>query len=75
MSKTFKQLRVQAGYKSVSEATKPLSISCSMLNKIEIGDRAPGRELVKRMANIYNCTIEDIYYAIEATKCVNAEAI
>jgi DNA-binding XRE family transcriptional regulator len=75
MTKTFKELRVQAGYKTVKEATKPLNISRSMLNKIEQGDRIPGRELIKRMSLEYKCSIEDIYSAIEATQCDIKKAV
>lgn len=49
---------------STQDAMKHLGISYSMLNKIERGDRSPGKNLIVAMSDLYGCTIEDIFKAI-----------
>ncbi|GIW49163.1 MAG: hypothetical protein KatS3mg079_639 [Caloramator sp.] len=67
----FKELRIKAGFQTAKEAAKSLGISYSMYHKIETGYREPGKELIKKMCEIFHCSIEDIFLAIEVTKSDN----
>jgi putative transcriptional regulator len=67
-NKNFKTLRENSKVKTTDEASKALQISKSMLYKIEQGDKKPGRELIKKMSDIYECSIEDIFSAIDVTE-------
>ncbi|MFT8313217.1 MAG: helix-turn-helix transcriptional regulator [Clostridium sp.] len=60
----IRNLRIKTGLQS-EEAAEKLKISYSFLNKIERGDRHPGRYLIKRMSKIYACSVDDIYKAID----------
>lgn len=59
----MKQLRVSTKI-STEEATKRLSISYSMLTKIERADRTPSVNLIDKMSKLYKCSIDDIYKAL-----------
>jgi putative transcriptional regulator len=67
-NKNFKFLRAKSSYKSTIEAAKALEISKSMLYKIEQGHKKPGRELIKKMSEVYECSTEDIFFAIDVTQ-------
>ena len=58
----IRTLRLNKGLEP-KEATEKLGISYSMLNKIERGDRQPGRNLIIGMSELYGCTIDEIYKA------------
>lgn len=60
----IKQLRIDAGV-STNDALRYLNISYSMLTKIERYDRSPGTNLILKMSEIYNCSIDKIYKALE----------
>lgn len=62
----IKDLRLKAGL-STSSAVKILGISHSMLYKVEQGYRSPSRDLIKRMSLVYECTIEEIFLALDIT--------
>ncbi len=58
----IRTLRINKGLEP-KEAIEKLGISYSMLNKIERGDRQPGRKLIVGMAELYECSIDEIYKA------------
>jgi transcriptional regulator with XRE-family HTH domain len=63
LNSKIRKLRTQKGL-TTQQAIEGLNISYSMLNKIERGDRSPGKNLIIAMSNLYDCTIEDIFEAI-----------
>jgi|GEM_PF-1424816 len=67
-TKNFKTLRESSKVKTTDEAAKALEISKSMLYKIEQGNKKPGRELIKKMSEVYGCSTEDIFFAIDVTE-------
>jgi putative transcriptional regulator len=67
---TIKNLREQAKL-NTKEAAEKLSISLSMLYKIEQGQKKPGRELIKKISKVYSCSVEDIFFAINDTNSEN----
>jgi transcriptional regulator with XRE-family HTH domain len=52
--------RLNAGIDS-KEAIKILGISQSSFYKLEQGWMNPGPQLIKRLANIYKCTTDEIF--------------
>ena len=60
----MRQLRIQAGV-SITEALGYLNISYSMLSKIERNERSPGTNLIPKISELYNCSIDKIYEAME----------
>lgn len=64
----IRNLRIKAGLQP-EEAIEKLKISYSFLNKIERGDRQPGRDLIKRMSKVYGCSVDSIYNAIDEGVC------
>jgi transcriptional regulator with XRE-family HTH domain len=63
----IKQLRKDANIKTGKEAANLLGISYSMLHKIEEGVKLPGRDLIKKMAEVYKCDVSTIYSALDLT--------
>lgn len=49
------------------EAAKKLEISKDYLNMIENGRKKPGRDLLIKMSNLYEISIEDIFLAMSRT--------
>lgn len=66
MTKTFKQLRMQASL-DTRTAAEMLEISLSLLYKIEQGYRVPSRDLIHKMSKIYNCSTDQIFLVINIT--------
>lgn len=64
-----RMLRKKAGY-TPEEVTEKLGISRSMLDKVELGYKLPGRDLIGKMSQVYKCSIDDIYKAINITNSV-----
>lgn len=64
MRSKIRELRVGNNLDAIETAEK-LKISYSFLNKIERGDRQPGRDLIKRMSILYNCSVDQIYKSLE----------
>ena len=65
----YKKLRLDTGLKVV-DASKELEIAPSYLWSIESGRRKPGRDLIVRMCDLYNCKLEDIFLPNAYTKCI-----
>jgi len=54
------------------EAAKLLGISLSFYRKIEQGSRNPGLELAQKIANLFNTTVEEIFFNnIGHSRCHN----
>ncbi|MBV4422956.1 helix-turn-helix transcriptional regulator [Clostridium tyrobutyricum] len=68
MQSKIRQLRIDSGLDTI-EATEKLKISYSFLNKIERGDRQPGRDLIERMSKLYECSIDQIYKSLGRSEC------
>ncbi|PGT60347.1 transcriptional regulator [Bacillus cereus] len=52
------------------EIAKRLKITPQMLGAIERGDRTPSLELAKKIADLYQTTIDDLFFIKIDTKCV-----
>ena len=50
------------------QASMFLTITKEYLSMLENGDRNPSDTLKEKMAKLYNCTIADIYSAVNSTK-------
>jgi DNA-binding XRE family transcriptional regulator len=57
----IKQLRLNAGIRTVKEAAEKLKVSESHLYKIEQGKSMPGIALAVKMVRLYGCGLNDIY--------------
>lgn len=61
MANHITELREKAGFKTAKEAAKALKISNGMMYQMESNHKKPGPELAVKMANLFNCTLEDIF--------------
>lgn len=68
-NKTLKDLRAETKL-TQEQAAKVLDITKEYLSMLETADRNPSDNLKEKMARLYNCTIADIYLAINSTKCL-----
>lgn len=59
-------IRFDAGIES-KEAISKLGISKSAFDKIEQGHLKPSRQLLKKMSELYKCTLDETFNAIEKT--------
>lgn len=66
-NKTLQDLRL-AKELTQEQASILLTITKEYLSMLENGDRNPSDGLKEKMAKLYNCTIADIYMAINSTK-------
>jgi transcriptional regulator with XRE-family HTH domain len=53
--------RINAGLMDTKQAVQALGISTSAFYKIEQGYLVPSAELLKRMANTYKCSVDEIF--------------
>lgn len=58
--------RLNAGLES-QEAMELLNISQSAFYKLEQGRMQPGPQLIKRLADAYKCTIDEIFKDLKIT--------
>ena len=68
--KTLQDLRKQKNL-TQEQSSKILAITKEYLSMLETGDRNPSDSLKLKMAKLYDCTIADIFLAINSTKCLN----
>lgn len=68
-SKTLQDLRKDKGL-TQEQTAKILVITKEYLSMLENGDRNPSDSLKEKMAKLYNCSITDIFLAINSTKCL-----
>lgn len=61
MANHVTNLRINAGYKTAKKAAKALEISNGMMYQMEGGYKKPGPKLALRMADLFDCTLEDIF--------------
>lgn len=71
---TLKEFR-EAIRKTQEEMAKELGISKSFYEKIESGERKPGRELIEKIKSAYPLIDVNIFLNINHTKRVNIEEI
>lgn len=55
------------------QTAKILTITKEYLSMLENGDRNPSDSLKEKMARLYDCSIADIFLAINSTKCLNSK--
>ncbi len=72
MRKTLQELRKATGL-TQGQAAKVLEISKQYMSMLEKGYRNPSDSLKERMSKLYNCSIADIYSAINSTKCLKID--
>lgn len=60
-------LRKRAGFKTATEAAEKLNISPSMMYQMEGGYKRPSPGLGVKMADLFNCTLEDIFLPFVTT--------
>lgn len=61
MANHITKLRKKAEIITAKEAAKALDISNGMMYQMEGGYKKPSPELAVKMANLFNCTLEDIF--------------
>jgi putative transcriptional regulator len=66
-NKTLKDYRVNKEL-TQEQASKILDITKEYLSMLETSDRNPSDNLKEKMAKLYDCTVADIYLAINSTK-------
>lgn len=69
MKRKLQELRKQRNL-TQEQTSKILGITKEYLSMIETGDRNPSDALKLKMAKLYECTIADIFLAINSTKCL-----
>ncbi|NFH47233.1 transcriptional regulator [Clostridium sporogenes] len=73
MANHITELRKNAGFNTVKNATSKLEISDSMMYQIEGGYKKPSPNLAIKMAKLFNCTMEDIFLPYDTTNGDKAE--
>jgi DNA-binding XRE family transcriptional regulator len=68
-NKTLQDLRKDKEL-TQEQTAKILVITKEYLSMLENGDRNPSDALKEKMAKLYNCSIADIFFAINSTKCL-----
>jgi putative transcriptional regulator len=66
-------LRKKAGFKSAENAAKSLECSAMMIYAIEQGLRKPSPDLAIKMANLFNCSLDEIFLPFYTTISNNSE--
>ena len=74
MQKTLQDLRKDKKL-TQEQTSKILIITKEYLSMLENGDRNPSDSLKEKMAKLYNCSIADIFLAINSTKRLKKEKI
>lgn len=66
MNSYLKELRKKAGFKQCDVAEK-LGITRDYVSMLERGKRRPGRDVVYKMAKLYEIPLDDIFLEINRT--------
>ncbi len=74
MQKTLQDLRKDKKL-TQEQTSKILIITKEYLSMLENGDRNPSDSLKEKMAKLYNCSIADIFLAVNSTKRLKKEKI
>lgn len=61
MANHITKLRKKAGFNTAKKAAKALDISNSMMYQMENEYKKPGFKLAIKMADLFDCTLEDIF--------------
>ncbi|HAE91683.1 MAG TPA: transcriptional regulator [Tissierella sp.] len=67
MANHITELRKKSGYITVKKAAEKLEISDSMMYQVEGGYKQPSPSLGIRMAEVFNCTLEEIFLPFNTT--------
>lgn len=67
MANHITYLRKKAGFNTAQNAAKELNISSSMMYQMEGNHKQPSVELGFKMAELFNCTLEDIFLPFDTT--------
>ncbi|SFE50833.1 putative transcriptional regulator [Lentibacillus persicus] len=62
MRTNLRNIRLNQGYKDVVEIANSVGISTSYYYKIEQGKRNPGIDLAKRIADVLNHTVDELFF-------------
>jgi len=68
MANHISKLRLNAGIKTAKEAALKLKISTGMMYQMEEGLKKPSSSLAIKMAQLFNCTLENIFLPDNITK-------
>jgi putative transcriptional regulator len=55
----------------VNQAVQAFDISKSMFYKIELGHRLPSARVICKMSELYDCSIDEIYKALNISRSKN----
>lgn len=67
MANHITELRKKSGFETAKDAAEKLGISDSMMYQMEGGYKQPSPSLGMRMAEIFKCTLEDIFLPFNTT--------
>jgi putative transcriptional regulator len=67
MANHITELRKKSGLETAKEAADKLKISDSMMYQMEGGYKQPSPSLGIKMAELFNCTLEDIFLPFNTT--------
>lgn len=67
MANHITDLRKKAGFNTARDAAKGLKISDSMMYQMEGGYKQPSPSLGLKMAELFNCTLEEIFLPFNTT--------
>ncbi|WP_163582140.1 helix-turn-helix transcriptional regulator [Gracilibacillus saliphilus] len=62
MRRNLRHIRISKGYKEVDVIAQKVGISTSYYYKIEQGKRTPSVDLAKKIADVLNCTVDELFY-------------
>ncbi len=68
---TLKERREKNGL-TQKEVAEQVGISKNYLSMLENGTRNPSDKLKEKLAEIYKCSVTDIFLSAQATKCLIA---
>lgn len=63
---TLQELRIKNGY-TQNEVAKKTDTTTTYISLLENGHKNPSDKMKEKLANLYNCKIEDIFLAIKLT--------
>ena len=69
---TLKQLRENANL-TQKKAAESLKVNKNYISMLENGSRNPSDKMKYQLAQLYGCTISDIFLAAQTTKCDSKE--
>ena len=65
---SLKEYRLQAGFTQL-ELANMVHVTPRYIAFLESGDRTPSLEVAKKIANIFDTTVDDIFLSKKCTKC------